>query len=59
MTREYVRWTGYGSPIGQHIEAYLAAKRALGMRFAIEERTLRLLNRFVAARGMNHQAGCS
>src|SRR5580704_13596482 len=30
----------------------LIAKRALGMRFAIEERTLRLLDRFVAANGV-------
>jgi integrase/recombinase XerD len=50
MKREYVRWTGYRSPLGAHIEAYLTAKRALGMRFANEERTLRLLDRFVAAK---------
>ena len=45
-----MRWTGYRSVLGAHIEAYLVAKRALGMRFAIEERTLRLLDRFVAAK---------
>ena len=50
MKREMVRWTGYRSPLGAHIEAYLIAKRALGMRFANEERTLRLLDRFVAAK---------
>ncbi|MGA7122671.1 MAG: tyrosine-type recombinase/integrase [Polyangiaceae bacterium] len=49
MKRELVRWAGYRSVLGTHIEAYLVAKRALGMRFAIEERTLRLLDRFVAA----------
>ena len=32
MKREMVRWTGYRSPLGAHIEAYLIAKRALGMR---------------------------
>ena len=37
MKRELVRWTGYRSALGPHIEAYLTAKRALGMRFAIEE----------------------
>jgi integrase len=52
MKRELVRWTGYRSALGAHIEAYVVAKRALGMRFAIEERTLRLLDRFVAARGL-------
>jgi integrase len=52
MKRELVRWTGYRSPLGPHIEAYLIAKRALGMRFAIEERTLRLFDRFVAAKGL-------
>lgn len=52
MKRVLVRWTGYRSPLGLHIEAYLVAKRALGMRFANEERTLRLLDRFVAARGL-------
>jgi integrase len=50
MKRELVRWTGYRSVLGAHIEAYLIAKRALGMRFAIEDRTRRLLDRFVAAK---------
>lgn len=50
MKRTLVRWTGYRSPLGTHIEAYLTAKRALGMRFANEERTLRLLDRFAAAK---------
>lgn len=52
MKRELVRWTGYRSPLGPHIAAYLTAKRALGMRFDNEERTLRLLDRFVAAKGL-------
>lgn len=47
-----VRFAGYRSPLGPHITAYVIAKRALGMRFAIEERTLRLLDRFVATRGL-------
>jgi integrase len=50
VKRELVRWTGYRSPLGPHIDAYLVAKRALGMRFAIEERTLRLLDRFAAGK---------
>jgi hypothetical protein len=52
MKRVLVRWTGYRSPLGPHIHAFLAAKRALGMRFAIEERTLRLLDRFVASKAL-------
>ena len=52
MKRELVRWSGYRSLLGPQIEAYLTAKRALGMRFANEERTLRLLDRFVAAKGL-------
>lgn len=41
------RWTGYRSALAGAIEQYLAAKRALGCRFANEDRTLRLLDRFL------------
>jgi integrase len=41
------RWTGYRSVLAAHIEQYLAAKRALGCKFASEDRTLRLLDRWL------------
>jgi len=40
-------WTGFHSPLAEQIERYLAAKRALGCKFDSEERTLRLLDRFL------------
>jgi site-specific recombinase XerD len=40
-------WNGFHSPLAGHIEQYLATKRALGCKFASEERTLRLLDRFL------------
>ena len=40
-------WNGYRSPLASHIEQYLATKRALGCKFASEDRMLRLLDRFL------------
>lgn len=40
-------WTGYRSALAGAIEQYLATKRALGCKFANEDRTLRLLDRFL------------
>jgi integrase len=40
-------WSGFRSPLAGHIEQYLAAKRALGCKFATEDRVLRLLDRFL------------
>lgn len=40
-------WTGFHSPLAAHIEQYLATKRALGCKFASEDRMLRLLDRFL------------
>lgn len=40
-------WTGYRSALAGAIEQYLAAKRAVGCKFASEDRTLRLLDRFL------------
>jgi integrase len=40
-------WTGYRSALAGAIEQYLAAKRALGCKFANEDRALRLLDRFL------------
>ncbi len=40
-------WNGFHSPLASHIEQYLATKRALGCKFASEDRMLRLLDRFL------------
>ena len=40
-------WNGFRSPLAGHIEQYLATKRALGCKFASEDRMLRLLDRFL------------
>lgn len=53
MTRLYVRWSGYRSVLGPGIQRYLQAKRALGRRFANEERALRLLDRFLTGRSVS------
>ena len=45
-------WTGFRSPLAHHVVQYLETKRALGCRFASEERTLRLLDRFLVNGGM-------
>ena len=40
-------WCGFCSPLACHIERYLAAKRAVGCKFTTEDRTLRLLDRYL------------
>ena len=40
-------WTGYCSILAQDIQQYLAAKRALGCKFASEDRTLRLFDHWL------------
>ncbi len=40
-------WAGYNSILAQPIQQYLATKRALGCNFASEDRTLRLLDRWL------------
>lgn len=40
-------WNGFHSPLAGHIEQFLATKRALGCKFATEDRMLRLLDRFL------------
>jgi len=40
-------WTGYHSVLANQIEHYLATKRALGCKFDNEDRTLRLLDRWL------------
>ena len=39
-------------PLAEPIRQFLAAKRALNRRFNTEERTLRLLDRYLAERGI-------
>lgn len=43
------RWTGFHSVLAADINQYLATKRALGCKFASEDRTLRLLDRYLVA----------
>lgn len=43
-------WTGFHSPLGQGIDAFLAHKRALGCLFRVEELSLRLIDRFLIER---------
>lgn len=40
-------WTGFQSPLGPGIAAFLAHKRALGCLFRVEELSLRLVDRFL------------
>ena len=40
-------WTGFQSPLGPGIAAFLAHKRALGCLFRVEEMSLRLVDRFL------------
>jgi site-specific recombinase XerD len=46
-------WKGFHSPLAPCIEQYLAAKRAMGCKFASEDRMLRLLDRFVTEQGID------
>ena len=41
------KWQGFKSPIGIHIERFLAYRRALGQQFRVEEYSLRLLDQFL------------
>ena len=40
-------WCGFSSPLAGDIERYLGAKRAMGCKFASEDRGLRLLDRYL------------
>jgi site-specific recombinase XerD len=46
-------WNGFHSPLAPHIEQYLQVKRAMGCKFANEDRQLRLLDRFLAEQGVD------
>jgi site-specific recombinase XerD len=45
-------WTGFGSTLATSIEGFLTFKRALGCLFRVEERSLRLLDRFLVEQGV-------
>lgn len=49
-------WSGWRSPLAEGIEHFLTYKRALGRRFDVEEKTLRLLDRFLVEQGV-HEVG--
>lgn len=44
------KWGGFASHMAPDIRAFIEAKRALGRRYVTEEKALRLLDRFLAAR---------
>lgn len=46
------QWNGFHSPLAPHIEQYLRVKRAMGCKFANEDRQLRLLDRFLDEQGI-------
>jgi len=46
-------WNGFHSVLAPHIEQYLQVKRAMGCKFANEDRQLRLLDHFLAAQGID------
>jgi len=46
------QWTGFQSALAIHIERFIAYKRALGRRYDIEEKTLRLLDRSLIKNGI-------
>ena len=43
------RWAGFQSPLADGIARFLAHKRALGRRYDVEEKQLRLVDRFLVA----------
>lgn len=45
-------WSGFHSVLAPQIERYLRTKRAMGFKFACEDRQLRLLDRFLDDRGV-------
>jgi site-specific recombinase XerD len=50
------QWTDYQSPLAAWIKRYLACKRALGRRFDNEDKTLRLLDRYLVEENIGHIA---
>lgn len=50
-------WEGFRSSLADRIEKFLAYKRALRRRFDVEEKTLRLFDRFLAERRVSGPSG--
>jgi len=51
-TQKRPRWSGFRSALAPGIEAFLAAKRALGRKYEVDDRSLRLLDAFLVDRGV-------
>jgi len=49
-------WIGFRSIVAHDIQYFLANKRSLGRRFEVEEKTLRLLDRYLVAQRIEHPA---
>jgi hypothetical protein len=47
-------WTGFRSIVAQDSQHFLANKRSLGRRFEVEEKTLRLLDRYLVELKIEH-----
>lgn len=50
--RRKPHWAGFKSPLADGINAFLAAKRALGRKYETDDRSLRLLDQFLVDRGI-------
>jgi site-specific recombinase XerD len=48
----YPNWTQFNSILADQITRFLSAKRSVGCRFESEDRTLRLLDRFIKEKGI-------
>lgn len=48
------QWCGYTSAFAPHIEAYIASKRAMGHKYASEDRLLRLFDAYLATRQVSN-----
>jgi hypothetical protein len=46
------RWNGFHSLLAPQIEQYLRIKRAMGCKFANEERQLRVFDHFLQEKGI-------
>lgn len=50
-------WEGFRSSLASHIEEFLAYKRALRRQFDVEDKTLRLLDRFLIEKRVSRPSG--
>ena len=51
------RWVGFEGPLANEIRQFIDAKRALGRRYATEERTLRLFDTFLVQQRVHRASG--